>query len=191
MENRLEVVAGGADGEFVPPLQLPETWGAAWDRQLNAALAWQEAEAAADALTSATQSQWGASIEIPHPSGTVASCGAGGHTFRTLTGMNALLGSLRERLLQIHSETLDVAGDEITQNYVESSGTAGGCDSSRPLHPESARRLNELTDRWFDALASAQAEMSALTGISARRAFGISTLMPAANGPLSSGQRVQ
>lgn len=191
MENRLEVGAGTTDGEFVPPLQFPETWGAAWERQLGAVLAWQEAEAEADALASAIQSPPSASIEPRQPGGVLARCGEGAHTFRTLTGMNALLGSLRERLLQIHSETLDVAGDEITQNYVESAGVAGGCDSSRPLHPENARRLNELADRWFDALASAQAEMNALTGISARRSFSLSALMPAANGPLSSGQKMQ
>lgn len=27
--------------EFIPPLDLPETWGLAWDRQIEAALAWQ------------------------------------------------------------------------------------------------------------------------------------------------------
>jgi hypothetical protein len=45
MKDRREedLSAGSDDCEFVPPLDLPETWGIAWDRQLTAALAWQAA----------------------------------------------------------------------------------------------------------------------------------------------------
>jgi hypothetical protein len=49
MKDRREedLTAGSEDCEFVPPLDLPETWGIAWDRQLIAALAWQAAHATA------------------------------------------------------------------------------------------------------------------------------------------------
>lgn len=31
------------ESEFIPPLDFPETWGMPWDKQVAAALAWQEA----------------------------------------------------------------------------------------------------------------------------------------------------
>jgi len=38
-----QLAANKLECEFIPPLDLPETWGLAWDRQIEAALAWQTA----------------------------------------------------------------------------------------------------------------------------------------------------
>lgn len=48
--------AGGhkLECEFIPPVDLPETWGLAWDRQVEAALAWQ----AAGGNTDGESAQW-------------------------------------------------------------------------------------------------------------------------------------
>lgn len=186
-----DVAATKGDCEFVPPIDLPETWGLAWDRQLGAALAWQAVEAGPNGETEMcgpAQKCFWPDCDAQRD-GAGADSAVGVATFRTLTGMNALLGSLRERLLQIHSETLDVAGDEITQSYVETAGTVGGSEM-RPLHPENARRLNELAGRWFEALAAAQTEMTVLTGIPSNRTLAASMRRPPANGPISSSQSV-
>ena len=36
-----QLAAHRLECEFIPPLDLPQTWGLAWDRQIEVALAWQ------------------------------------------------------------------------------------------------------------------------------------------------------
>ena len=43
-----QLAANKFECEFIPPLDLPETWGLPWDRQIEAAMAWQMAGGNAD-----------------------------------------------------------------------------------------------------------------------------------------------
>ncbi|QTQ30534.1 hypothetical protein [Aromatoleum bremense] len=149
--------------EFVPPLDLPETWGLAWERQLNAALAWQAANATADnggaPANPMTNSTAGALRQM---GGTACA-----PTMRTLTRMTTLLGSLRERTLQIQSEAANVAIAEVAHSHAPASDTAGNDEALRPIDAENARRITELIRSWFEMTAAAQAEMAALMGLGA------------------------
>jgi len=47
-DSTAQLNANKLECEFIPPLDLPETWGLAWDRQIDAARAWQAAGGNAD-----------------------------------------------------------------------------------------------------------------------------------------------
>jgi len=138
-----EVGAENLACEFLPPLELPDTWGGAWDRQLRAMQAWQEADANTDGENSVYRAP----------------------TMRTLTRMNTLLTSLREQLLQIQSEAANVAVAEMGRRQVPTRAFGPNADAQRPLHAGSAERLTGITRAWFEIMAAAQAEMTMLTGL--------------------------
>ncbi|KON80010.1 hypothetical protein PA01_16390 [Azoarcus sp. PA01] len=145
--------------EFVPPLDLPETWGLAWERQLDAVLAWQAANAGSDAeanpLTNATASAGAATFR--QVSGTPCA-----PTMRTITRMTTLLDSLRERTLQMQSAAADIAIAEMSRSRAPASDLEGNDQASRPLDAENAQRITELIRSWFEMTAAAQAEMGLL-----------------------------
>ena len=138
-----DVGAGSSECEFVPPLELPDTWGVAWERQLRVMQAWQGADANNDGE--------GSVIRSP--------------TMRTLIRLNTLLASLREQLLQIQSEAANVAVAEMSQRQVPTPAVALGGEALRPLHAGNIERLTELTRAWFELVVAAQSEMAALTGL--------------------------
>lgn len=150
--------------EFVPPLDLPETWGLAWERQLNAVLAWQAANADSDAeansLTNATASA--AAATFRQVGGTPCA-----PTMRTITRMTTLLDSLRERTLQLQSEAANVAIAEVSRSRAPASDLEGNDQALRPLDAENAQRITELIRSWFEMTAAAQAEMGLLAGFGA------------------------
>ena len=168
--------------EFVPPLDLPETWGLAWERQLNAALAWQAANAdsgaEANPVTNATASAGAAAFR--QVGGT-----AYAPTMRTITRMTTLLGSLRERTLQIQSEAANIAIAEVSRSRAPAVYVAGNDEALRPLDAENARRITELIRSWFEMTAAAQAEMGVLAG------FGATGARNDATGPVVFERRTQ
>ena len=157
------------ENEFIPPLDLPETWGIAWDRQLDAALAWQAAGADADRETPPCTSPTTIAAnddELPpaHAGASDDVVGAGVPTMRTLTRMNTLLGALREQVLQIQSGAANVAIAEMSRRQATASDTTAEGEASMPLRAENVRRLAELTQAWFEIMTAAQTGMTALTG---------------------------
>lgn len=132
--------------EFIPPLNLPESWSMSWDRQIEAALAWQ----AALEMESFDRADEKATRTKP--------------TMRTLTRMTTLLESVRERLLQIQSESANVAIAEMGLRQLPSSGE-GTNDAFTPLHAEHAQRFDVLARSAFDIATMAQAEIARLVGL--------------------------
>lgn len=162
--------------EFFPPLDVgatvPEVLGVPWDRQVEAAAAWQAAGGNSD-----SELQWavraaGVTI-VPALERTGEAARAAGQaegeapTMHTIMRMSTLMVSLRERLMQIQTEAANVAIAEMGRRK---SGPGAGAETTEgvpplpQLHEDHARRINELTRAWFDTVASAQAGMSALTG---------------------------
>ncbi len=140
---------GGPEDTFLPPLDLDaprsDVWGLAWDRQVSATGAWQEAAAHAGP-----------------PSAVVP-------TMRTVMRMSTLLVSLRERLLQIQNEAANVAIAEMAQRRAAEAVDQDAGETVDPvplpeLHPENAGRIADLAGQWFDCIASAHAGMTALVG---------------------------
>jgi hypothetical protein len=161
------------DCEFLPPLDARETWGVAWERQLAAAIAWQEAggnddawieapaEVVVPALEDATPPSWRSRSEL-------AATGYPALNMGTIVRMNTLLVSLRERMLQITSEASNIAIAEMALRHdARSERGEGSCGSQQPLHPAHAERIKELAGAWFGILGEAQRSMSALTGLDA------------------------
>ncbi|NMG54124.1 hypothetical protein [Aromatoleum aromaticum] len=169
--------------EFVPPLDLPETWGLAWERQLNAVLAWQAANAdsgaeAAPVTTNATASAEAATFR--QVGGTACA-----PTMRTITRLTVLLDSLRERTVQIQSEAANIAIAEVSRSRAPTSPVEGNDQALRPLDAENARRITELIRSWFEMTAAAQAEMGVLAG------FGATGARNDATGPVVFERRTQ
>lgn len=150
--------------EFVPPLDLPETWGLAWERQLDAVLAWQAANADsdtdADPMTDAMAD--GGAVTFRQVGGTTCA-----PTMRTITQLTTLLDSLRERTLQLQSEAANIAIAELSRARAPAPDTAGNDQALRPLDAENARRITELLRLWVEMTATAQIEMGVLAGFGA------------------------
>lgn len=164
------------DCEFLPPLDAPETWGQPWDRQIAAALAWQEAGGNDDgqvAPLATTQEVIVPSLDdatrraLRHASDPTGSAG-NALTMRSIVRMNTLLVSLRERMLQITAEASNVAIDEMSRRQSSSADAS----TLTPLHEDNGRRIKALARAWFDIIASAQASMSELTGLTPTGAAG-------------------
>jgi hypothetical protein len=155
-------VIGDHVGEFVPPLNMPECWGVPWDRQLGAALAWQEARAELQECEDYTQQR---SYGATRSSAVEAAHGARAPTMRTVARMTTLLSSLRERLLQLQSEVANVAIAEMGQRQAGNAASASAPSTSPPLRAENIERLSGLTRSWFEIGARAQSEMRTMTGL--------------------------
>ncbi|MCK0508773.1 hypothetical protein [Aromatoleum anaerobium] len=149
---------------------------------MNAALAWQAANADSGAeaspVTNATASAGAA--EFRQVGGTACA-----PTMRTITRMTTLLGSLRERTLQIQSEAANVAIAEVSRSRAPAADGAGNDEALRPLDAENARRITELIRSWFEMTAAAQAEMAVLAG------FGATGARNDATGPVVFERRTQ
>lgn len=139
------VEAAYLEYEFIPPLELPETWGPSWDRQIEAVAAWQ---AALD--TDRLEGPIGGSRPAP--------------TMRTLARMNTLLESVRERVAQIQSEAANVAIAEMGRRQLPATGE-GAQDAFTPLHGENAQRFESLARTAFDVATMAQTEIARLVGL--------------------------
>ncbi len=137
------------ENEHLPPLDEPQARGLPWQRQLDAAQAWQEAGANADGEAC----QWFDPRDLA--SGGAESAGTG-LTMQTVVRMNTLNVALRERLLRLTGEISNLA---IAQMGARPEGGTAQLDEA------AERRLAGLTRRWFDLMETAQATMSALTGI--------------------------
>jgi len=132
--------------EFVPPLDVPESWATSWDRQIEAALAWQAA------LDSESYEGGERAVRRTVP------------TMRTVTRMTTLLESVRERLLQIQSEAANVAIAEMGLRQLPSAGE-GSNDAFTPLHGDNAQRFDALARSSFDVATMMQAEIARLVGL--------------------------
>lgn len=202
MTDTLRVTAlnqGQFDCEFVPPLDAPETWGIPWDRQLAAALAWQQAGGNDDPPASAPEQSTG-SLIVPSLDDAASASRSGqskvvpiAHpalTMRTIVRMNTLLVSLRERMLQITTDASNIAIAEMARR--QDAATPGSAVVDAPavqsLHPDHAIRITDLARAWFDVVADAQASMTALTGLAPRDATGTRP-GTAANDSARSGER--
>lgn len=142
------------EGEFLPPLGEPGSWGVPWARQLDAVQAWQDAGGNGD----------GEACQWRGP----AAAGDPALTMQTIVRMNTLNVSLRERLLQITNEASNIAIAEMALR--EQAGGSGQAAAVPPLSAEHAQQLVELARAWFDLVAAAQAGMGALTGLAQRSA---------------------
>ncbi|HRP98457.1 MAG TPA: hypothetical protein PL143_19650, partial [Rhodocyclaceae bacterium] len=174
---------GPLDCEFVPPLDAPETWGIPWDRQLAAALAWQQAAGNDDAPACAAERSTG-SLIVPSLDDAASTSRSGqskvvpiAHpalTMRTIVRMNTLLVSLRERMLQITTDASNIAIAEMARRQDAAMPESAIADAPAvpALHPDHAARITELARAWFDVVADAQASMTALTGLAPRDAAG-------------------
>jgi len=174
---------GRFDCEFVPPLDAPETWGIPWDRQLAAALAWQQA-VGNDDMPASIQERSTGSLIVPALDDAANASRSGpakvvpvAHpalTMRTIVRMNTLLVSLRERMLQITTDASNIAIAEMARRQDASApqSAIGDAPAVQPLHPDHAARIVELARAWFDVVADAQASMTALTGLAPRGATG-------------------
>lgn len=146
MNSKIErVEAEYLEYEFVPPLDMPETWAQSWERQIEAALEWQAALE--------MQRAEGDGVRRPVP------------TMRTLTRMNTLLEAVRERLLQIQSEAANVAIAEMGRRQLPSEAEGGSNDAFTPLHPDNAQRLDALARAAFDVAGMAQTEIARAVGL--------------------------
>ncbi len=99
------------------------------------------------------------------PGATVPS--ASDPTVRTIVKMTTLLGSLRERMLQMQGEAANVAIAEMTLRRLGERDAAAPEEDATlfaPLHEENRRRIAALTQAWFDVIASAHATMIDLAG---------------------------
>lgn len=150
--------------EFTPPLDLPECWGVPWDRQLGAALAWQEAWAELGDNEEYTQTR---TSGLTRNSAVEAAHGDRAPTMRTVAQITTLLSSMRERLLQLQSEVANVAIAEMGRRPAGSPGSDPAGRSLPPLRAENIERISELTRSWFEIVASAQGEMRTMTGLTA------------------------
>lgn len=135
--------------EFIPPLDLPETHGLPAEQLLCAARAWQEAGGNVDDGTDPQTDAKDAATERQLP------------TMRTITRMNTVLVSLRERLQQIQIEAANVAIGEMSLRQAE---TLNPEDAFSALHAEHCDRIEALAASWCDLLAMAQANMAAIPG---------------------------
>lgn len=151
------------DCEFIPPLDLPEEYRIAWERQLDAAQAWQAAGGNADTMADR-------GIDAGRGSGGVA---AGltrvddgeQPTIGTITSMNTLLVSLMERLLEVQTEVANVAVAEMSLRHTPSSPETATDNPRLPLHAGNARLIEQLATLSFELLAAAQSDLSAATGL--------------------------
>lgn len=139
--------------EFIPPIELPETHGLAWERQLAAVEAWQAAGGDADPAC--------------EPAGGIG--GTHASTMRTITRMNTVLQSLRDRLQQIQLEAANVAIAELARREAGSSAAPHPEDAFSPLGEEHQRRIDALLASCFDLLGSARTALTAIPGVGERR----------------------
>ena len=170
--------------EFVPPLDLSESWGVKWDRQISAAVAWQEARAE---LEEKEKYVWGRTHGSTRYSGGEAGVGyaesgssaveaAHGErapTMRTVARITTLLSSLRERLLQLQSEVANVAIAEMGHRQAGNSVSDSAKSALPPLRAENITRVSQLTRSWFEIVAHAQGEMRTMTGLTASPPSGV------------------
>jgi hypothetical protein len=129
------------------PIDLAEVHGLPWDRQLEAAHAWQ---AAGGNINDAGEADPGTQGHVP--------------TMRTITRMNTVLVSLRERLQQIQIEAANVAIVELSLREASTSETPNAEDAFSPLHPEQLQQLDALAVSCFQLLSSAQATLATVPG---------------------------
>jgi len=151
------------DCEFIPPLDLPDEHRMSWERQLNAAQAWQTAGGNAD-------SKAGQGMDAGRGTGGVAAGlsrvdGARQPTMATITSMNMLLVSLMARLLEVQTEVANVAVAEMSLRHAPSSAESEADNTLLPLHAENARLIEQLATLSFELMAAAQTDMSAATGL--------------------------
>lgn len=138
--------------EFIPPLDLPEAHRLPAEQQLKAALAWQAAGGNVDDATDASMNAAKGGSERYLP------------TMRTITRMNTVLVSLRERLLQIQIEAANVAIGEMALRQDATSATLHPEDAFSPLHPENLQRFEVLAASWCELVAATQASLAAIPG---------------------------
>lgn len=156
------------EGEFIPPVGalLTESynWGIPWERQLEAALAWQSAGGNVDN----EWDHWVAEQAFTAPAVAMATAklGASAPTMATVVRMTTSLVSLRERLFRIQSEATGVARSEMRLRRASLPQAANGSGPSavrRPLGDDNGRRITALARGCIDLLESTRAAMAALT----------------------------
>lgn len=161
----------GYECEFIPPLNLGDEeqgfWEIPWERQQRAALAWQEACAQLHSPVPADNASQMIVPSLPEP-GTQPQQdhGTPRPTMRTIMAMNTLLGSLRERILQIQNEAANLAIEEMSRRHTPEADEQSGHQALPQLRPHSAARMAVLIDTWFDICTAAQTKMTRLTGFS-------------------------
>lgn len=148
--------------EFIPPIELPETFGLSWERRLAAAEAWQNAGGDADYAC--------------EPAGQLV--GTRASTMRTITRMNTVLQSLRDRLQQIQLEAANVAIAELARREAGSSAAPHPEDAFSPLGAENQRRIDALVVSCFDLLGSARTSLAAIPGVGERRSRSVDIDFP-------------
>lgn len=162
---RYQSTASASDGtmsyEFVPPPDMPESWGVPWDRQVEAAMAWQAAHAAAERRAGVADSAAARTGNVHQP---------GAPTMLTLSRVTIQLNALRERLKQLQGEAANIAIAEMARRR-DADPADDASNGDVPLHGDTAERMAELTRTWFALMADAQHEMRALVGLSAGSPF--------------------
>lgn len=140
--------ANPLESEFIPPVDLPESGpGMAWEQRLNAEMAWQLANGTSD------EGMQGERAERRLP------------TMRSITRMNTVLVSLRERLYQVQTEAANIAIGELALRQEATPG-APPDDAFSPLHEQNIARVEALAQSCLELLATAQANIAALGGMS-------------------------
>ncbi|BAL22449.1 hypothetical protein [Azoarcus sp. KH32C] len=129
------------------PIDLPEVHGLPWDQQVEAAHAWQAAGGNVDDADEAE----------PAPQGYLP-------TMRTITRMNTVLVSLRERLQQIQIEAANVAIVELSLREASTPETPNVEDAFSPLHPDQLQQFDALAASCLQLLTSAQTTLAAVPG---------------------------
>lgn len=143
-------------GESAPPLEHTVDWGPSWDRQLDAARAWQEACAA----VADEAHQWCAAAAYRHDGD------APPLTAQTVVRMNTLNVALRERLRRLTSEASNVT--------IAAMARRQGADvtSTSVLDEQGVEQVAEVARAWFALIDMARANMCALTGMAPPAAAG-------------------
>lgn len=120
------------DGEYLPPLGLRESWPMAWERELAATSAWQEARAAQDSAYAAYRTP----------------------TLQALLKLHSALGSAEEQLQRMRSDAAELAASEMERNASELYLT-------RPVATPAAQRIHAIVQGAQDLLASLSRELRA------------------------------
>jgi hypothetical protein len=133
------------EAEYLPPLDESGVWLMPWERQVEAARAWQEAGGNLDGDAAQTY-QGEPSRAVPPPS------------MQTIVRMNTLNVALRERLTQLTGAISNLA--------IETMGERGA-GAHAPVHLDEVRahRLQEHVRNWFEIVDSARSGMQSLSGM--------------------------
>jgi hypothetical protein len=169
LDISMDQAAEALEHEFIPPLMVfhtePDAWCTPWDRQLDAARAWQDAGGNVDNV-------WDVWVQTPHRSGSMSRLPDEAPTMATIVRMTTTVVAVRERLLRVQTEATEVARAEMALRCAPSTDVANndGPSSRRSLEEQNSERVLALARACVDMLDAARSSVAALAGIPDRRA---------------------